>query len=80
MDVTYECPHCGGTVVTAKNELNCGIFRHAAYKNTLKPLHPHASKAQCDALFEAGAVVGCARPFKLVLEGGLYKAVKCDYV
>jgi len=81
MDLELECPHCGGFILVLRSELNCCIFRHAAFKLSMQPIPPHATLAQCEALIAAGAVLGCAKPFKVVLDAdGAARAVACEYI
>lgn len=68
------CPHCGGEVQILS--INCGIFRHAIFKENGKQLDPHAPKELCDRVVEENLVYGCAKPFRIV-DG---KAEKCDYI
>lgn len=68
------CPHCLCQVEI--QDINCGIFRHAIYKDTNEQIPPHTSKEICDRLFIENRVYGCAKPFKI--EGTV--AVACDYI
>jgi hypothetical protein len=74
------CPNCEGQIIVHKNEVNCKIFRHAVYKNSLININPHAPKQECDQLFNDGKIYGCGKPFQLIGENGLYNAVICDYI
>ena len=75
------CPHCYAAIEIQPFELRCGIFRHAAYKTTLQPIDPHASREVCDLLVKHGLVYGCARPFHLVEDpSGTVHCLMCDYV
>ena len=60
----FECPHCQGDLYIFPNEVNCGIFRHAIYKDG-RQVNPHAPKNICDALVAEDKVLGCCKPFKL---------------
>ncbi len=62
------CPHCNSEIEIV--QINCGIFRHAQYKDG-RDFNPHASKEECDNALKNG----CAKPFEL--KDGI--AVKCEY-
>ena len=74
--VVFECPHCNESIVVQRNEINCAIFRHAIFRDTLEPIDPHASKQTCDALVRDEKVYGCGKPFRLVND----VPEVCDYV
>ena len=77
---TFECPHCRNFVQVHKNEINCRIFRHAVYKNSLIQVNPHEKKDNCVRLFETGQVFGCCKPFMLVRQTDKYIVKECDYI
>lgn len=80
-DLIFECPHCHHYVLINKNEINCKIFRHAAYKMTLTSINPHAKKEECDTLVSSGLVYGCAKPFMLNIDqNGTFSVVECGYI
>ena len=72
------CPNCEEYVEI--QEINCGIFRHAIYKNTLSQVNSHLPENECKNLLENNQVFGCCKPFKLENIEGELKAVKCDYI
>lgn len=74
--VVTQCPHCQGTIIVQRSEINCAIFRHAVYRATLQPINPHAAKVECDQLVEQNQVWGCAKPFRLMND----VAVACEYI
>ena len=76
----FKCPHCDLYIEVHKNEINCQIFRHAAYKKDLLYINPHASKEVCTNLAETGQIVGCAKPFKLTNKNGKFIVEICDYI
>lgn len=78
----FNCPHCNDLIVVKKEEINCGIFRHASYiQNTENQINPHASKEECEQLVASGTIYGCAKPFSLKLdEQGKPIVEICDYV
>ena len=50
-------------------------------KSDLKQIDPHLSKPECDRLSKEGLIIGCGKPFKLVMnKEEEYFAIKCDYV
>lgn len=79
------CPHCSTPVVI--EQVNCAIFRHAAWRTTLEPVPPHATKTELETWASEGKIHGCARPFRLIprprqapSEAIEYEAVACDYL
>ncbi len=73
----FNCPHCDGTIVVLRNELNCQIFRHGVYKNNLNiAIPPHTSKVECDRLIDNELIFGCGKPFRF--DGTT--ATICDYI
>jgi len=83
----FSCPVCGGGVCVPEVELNCKIFRHGTVRATGQPLDPHAPREVCERLVSDGAVLGCARPFRVVAapsnipgETATIIAVPCDYI
>ncbi len=71
------CPHCKGTAQI--NELNCCIFRHAVFRDTMEQIDPHASKELCDEYIQKGLIYGCGKPFKIITVNNGFVAVICDY-
>jgi hypothetical protein len=69
-----QCPHCKDYVWIEK--LNCGIFRHACFKNG-EPIPPHSTQAECEAYLKSGTIMGCAKPFQVKEDGNV---VVCDYI
>jgi hypothetical protein len=81
MELELECPHCKQLFVVNTNEINCGIFRHAVYKNNMNPINPHETEANCNQLVRDELVFGCAKPFKISNKiPGKYTIEICDYV
>ena len=76
----FVCPHCYRNFMIYDNELNCGIFRHAIYKNNYQQVDPHMSKEKCDQLIANDEVYGCAKPFRIYLENNNYFIEICDYI
>jgi len=78
MSFFVVCPHCQQSVEIV--EINCAIFRHAVFKESGQQLNPHASKEECDRLFEQGTIYGCGKPFQVISKENAYEAVICDYI
>lgn len=85
---TFECPNCDMFVEVEKNQINCGIFRHAYFFrkdiygniNLIAQLNPHTPKSVCDRLLAEGSIIGCGKPFRLTCTGNLYVAQTCNYI
>lgn len=78
--LVFACPHCRLLVLVHKADVNCAIFRHAAYKGTGAQIPPHAPQSLCEDVVRMGAVDGCALPFRLVQRANAWVAETCDYV
>jgi hypothetical protein len=76
----FECQWCDELIIVHKNEINCGIFRHGVYKNSLEQINPHLNKLECDNLSLENKIYGCGKPFKIVREIDFYFIMKCDYI
>jgi hypothetical protein len=72
---TILCPHCNDYIIIT--ELNCGIFRHAVYKNG-DQVDPHLPKEECERL--RGHVFGCCKPFRVKVIDGQWMAEICEYI
>jgi len=83
-NIVVECPHCKEPILIEK--LNCCIFRHGVLKNNQKQIDPHASKELCDYYVEHQLIIGCGKPFKIVLnenptnDNDKLIAIICDYI
>jgi len=78
-EFVVTCPHCSEHVMI--QEINCAIFRHGVFKNNPnKQINAHESKENCDKFIKEDLIIGCGKPFKLVLEKDEYTAVICDYI
>lgn len=83
MDDNYiiiQCPHCKDYILVFKKELNCKIFRHGIYKDTMKQINPHLKKDECDKLINQNLIIGCGKPFQIIEENGSFKPIICDYI
>jgi hypothetical protein len=74
---TITCPHCNLLVLIEK--LNCAIFRHGIITKTLQQIPPHASKNECENYIKNG-IIGCGKPFKVIIKDKEYIAIECDYI
>lgn len=84
---TFQCPQCDSWTQVPSDGLNCKIFRHAHHFVTrgdeiilTTQLNPHAPKELCEKLLRENKVIGCAKPFKIIQEGNIYYATKCEYI
>lgn len=80
MDLELKCPHCHILFIVNINDINCGIFRHAVYKNTLEPINQHETKVNCEKLINDKLVYGCAKPFQIIKNDDIYTISICDYI
>jgi len=78
MDFTVQCPHCKLYVMI--QEINCSIFRHGVYKDSKQQINPHENKENCDRYIKEDLIIGCGKPFRLVLKNNEYFAIECDYI
>jgi len=58
------CPNCKDYIIIEK--LNCGIFRHAIFKENGNQVHPHLPKSECETLLKENLVIGCCKPFQII--------------
>ena len=75
-----NCPHCSELTMIFKKDLNCGVFRHAIYKDTFLCVDPHLPKNLCDMLFKERKIFGCGKPFKINYVNDEYIVLVCDYI
>jgi hypothetical protein len=78
INVVVTCPHCNDFVLI--EQLNCKIFRHGVLKLNNTQINPHASKSECDSLFQNNLIIGCGKPFRIIENQNTYVAEICDYV
>lgn len=75
------CPHCSTRIEIHPNDLNCGIFRHGAFIDTLEPIDPHTPQDICEWLVASNLIYGCGKPFTIVHDAsGIVSAIKCGYI
>lgn len=72
------CPHCAEFIWI--DEINCGIFRHGILKSNLIQIDPHSSKELCEYYIKHDKIIGCGKPFQIVLNNNQYEIVICDYI
>lgn len=76
----FKCPACNDYVEVNMNEIYCGIFRHALFKDNFTQVNPHLSKSECDKLVSENKIYGCCRPFQIKNINGEYIAFICNYI
>jgi len=77
------CPHCNLLVQIFKDDVKCAIFRHGIYKKTNKQMNPHAKKEVCNKVAKKGLIIGCGKPFRLIVNQEDFTkstAEICDYI
>lgn len=72
----FPCPHCGVSIVVAKREMNCRIFRCGQFKHNGVQIPQHAPEKVCDILRETDQIYGCAKPF--IFKGEYVE--QCGYI
>ncbi len=77
MCLIIQCPHCHATILIARRDLNCRIFRHGVYKSTGQGIPPHAPRDECERLVTQGLIYGCGKPFQIDEKEC---PVVCDYI
>ena len=79
--IIIQCIHCNEFIFIYIKDINCKIFRHGVYKNTLQNIEPHLDKKNCELLISKDLIFGCGKPFKLIEnDKNEYKPVLCDYI
>jgi len=61
-----SCPHCQELILIYYKDVNCKIFRHGAFRDTLLPIDPHTPKELCDVYVKENKIYGCGKPFQLL--------------
>lgn len=79
---SVTCPHCNEYILI--ESVNCAIFRHGVFKQENgclgNQIPPHLNKELCDNLKKNNLIYGCGKPFKLVQNDNIYKAVISEYI
>ena len=75
INIIINCPHCNEIIII--EQLNCRIFRHGIFKNTLHQINPHTSKIDCDTLINQKLIFGCGKPFMIDNDNNV---IICDYI
>lgn len=73
-DFYINCPYCDEIIYITK--VKCGLFLHAANKQTMKALNPHSKKYQIDKLKNSGMMIGCGGKFSIIMNNGELVSVK----
>ena len=76
--IIVVCPNCNEFIIIEK--LNCCIFRHAVFKETGIQIDPHSSKDVCEQLLNNNLILGCGKPFKIIVEGEKINVEICEYI
>lgn len=75
----FVCPWCAGQVEVQREDVQCGVFRHAQYV-TGGLVDPHCNESTMKQLIQNKLVIGCGQPFKLLnSQDGLKRAVRCSW-
>ena len=81
-NILVKCAQCEGLVIINKKDINCKIFRHGILKSNGEQIDPHLDKEECDRLFKEKLILGCGKPFRLLVDEkkDKYGTEKCDYI
>ena len=74
----FGCPHCQITIVVAKNEVACSVFRCGVLKDSFVGIPSHASQQECEQLVQQEKIYGCGKPFTFFPDRKV--AEKCGYI
>lgn len=73
------CPHCNEMIFI--EQINCGIFRHGILISNGEQIDPHSSKELCDFYIQNNKIIGCGKPFQIILkENNEYEVIICGYI
>ena len=78
MEPVIFCPNCNEPVII--QELNCGIFRHGILKSNYQQMDPHTPKDICIYLKKYDKILGCGKPFQVLIENNQVIIKRCDYI
>ena len=62
MERVFVCPWCQEHFVVAEQDIRCGIFRHAVFKQNHEPIPPHSSKDMVAEWQHKQELWGCGQP------------------
>jgi hypothetical protein len=71
-----KCPHCEMNIQI--EQINCAIFRHGVFKDTMEQIPPHSTKEYCESVLPY--IFGCGKPFKIINNDGNIEVIQCDYI
>ena len=77
-ELIIECPNCHEFIIIEK--LNCCIFRHGILKKSGLQIDAHSSKDVCEKLINDNLILGCGKPFKIIIDGEKIKVEICEYI
>jgi hypothetical protein len=75
VNLIINCPHCHEIIII--EQMNCRIFRHGIFKNTLQQINPHSTKIECDNYVNLKLIFGCGKPFMIDNDNNV---IICDYI
>ena len=73
-----QCPHCQEYIEIL--EINCAIFRHAIFKVSGLQIDPHSSKELCEQYIKDDLILGCGKPFRIIIKDNLFLVEICEYI
>jgi len=78
----FSCPHCDMFIQVLREDVNCQIFRHGVIRSSGEQVNQHSTKEYCDSLLNNNLVIGCCKPFKLILNDKNFVEFVdlCDYL
>ena len=81
-EININCPHCNEQIFIMLSEINCNVFRHGIYKETFQQMDPHTPKEDCDYLANNNLIIGCGKPFCILVQKstGKFVGYDCGYI
>ena len=81
-EISVNCPHCNGPIFIMLSQINCNVFRHGVFKDTFQQMEPHTPKEECDRLAVEDLIIGCGKPFCILVRKstGEFVAFDCGYI
>ena len=82
MDILVKCAQCEKLVIINKKDIDCKIFIHGILKSNGEQIDPHLNKEEYDRLFKENLILGCGKPFRLLVDEkeDKYGTEKCEYI